>query len=111
MQKAPASTIKDLALAIKNIFKSKNEIVVIGARHGEKLYETLLTREEYAKAEDLGNYFRVPADNRDLNYAKYLDNGDLSLISDIEYHSHNARRLSIQEIVEKVSELDYINDV
>lgn len=97
VQKAPAATIGTLALAVKKVFGSANEIKVIGTRHGEKLFETLLTREEKAKAEDLGNYFRVPADNRDLNYSAYFTEGQ-EVISGLEdYHSHNTRRLDVDE--------------
>lgn len=111
VQKAPASTVADVALALKNIFKAKNEIKIIGSRHGEKLYETLLTKEELAKASDLGNYFRVPADNRDLNYGKYLDEGDISLSAVEEYHSHNTQRLSLIETIEKISGLGYVSEI
>ncbi len=93
VQKAPASTIEDLALAMKELFNSNSEIKVIGTRHGEKLYETLLTKEELVKAEDLNEYFRVPADNRDLNYAKYLEEGSDELKKYEDYHSHNTTRL------------------
>lgn len=110
VQKAPASTIGDLAQAIKELFNADNEIKIIGTRHGEKLYETLLTREEYAVAEDLGKYFRVPADNRDLNYDKYFVKGDHRLSIQEEYNSHNTERLSVEEIKEKLLELDYIQE-
>src|SRR5699024_6388791 len=79
VQKSPASTIGDLAQAIKELFDANNEIKIIGTRHGEKLYETLLTREEHVVAEDLGDFYRVPADNRDLNYDKYFVEGDHQL--------------------------------
>lgn len=111
VQKSPASTIGDLAIAMKKIFHSNNEIRVIGSRHGEKLYETLLTKEEFVKAEDIGNYYRVPADNRDLNYAKYLEEGDQSLLNDDEYHSHNTRRLNVDETIEKILTLDYVPEI
>ncbi len=111
VQKAPASTISDVALALKNIFNAKNEIRIIGSRHGEKLYETLLTKEELAKASDLGNYFRVPADNRDLNYGKYLDEGDVSLSAFKEYHSHNTQRLSLNETIDKILGLGYVSEI
>lgn len=110
VQKAPASTIGDLAQAIKELFNADNEIKIIGTRHGEKLYETLLTSEEYAVAEDLGKYFRVPADNRDLNYDKYFVKGDHRLSIQEEYNSHNTERLSVEEIKEKLLELDYIQE-
>lgn len=111
VQKSPASTVEDLATAMQKIFKVDNPIEIIGSRHGEKLYETLLTKEEFAKAEDLGNYYRVPADNRDLNYGKYLDDGDQSLSENEEYHSHNTQRLTVDEIVDKVMELDYVPEI
>lgn len=111
VQKSPASTVHDVALAIMHIFKAKNEIKVIGPRHGEKLYETLLTKEEFTKAEDLGNYFRVPADNRDLNYGKYLEQGDISLSATDEYHSHNTYRLSLQETIDKIQSLTYVPEI
>jgi UDP-N-acetylglucosamine 4,6-dehydratase len=110
VQKAPASTIMDLAIAVKELFDSNNEIRVIGTRHGEKLYETLLTREEMAKVEDMGDYFRILPDDRDLNYGKYFTDGEqkVSLIED--YHSHNTRRLTIPEIKEKLLSLEYIKN-
>jgi len=108
VQKAPASTIMDLAVAIKEIFKSKSEIKVIGTRHGEKLYETLLTREELAKADDLGAYYRIKADIRDLNYAKYFTVGEEQVSQLEDYNSHNTRRLNVQEVKEMLLNLDYI---
>lgn len=108
VQKSPASTIGDLAQAIKELFDVENEIKVIGTRHGEKLYETLLTREEYLNAEDMGDFFRVPADKRDLNYDKYFELGNEKLSIDKEYNSHNTKILNISEIKEKLLELDYI---
>lgn len=110
VQKAPASTIGDLAQAIKELFNANNEIKIIGTRHGEKLYETLLTREEHVVAEDLGNFYRVPADNRDLNYDKYFVEGDQQLSSHEEYNSHNTERLNVDQIKEKLLELDYIQE-
>lgn len=108
VQKAPASTVIDLAQAIKELFNSKSEIKIIGTRHGEKLYETLLSREEIIGSEDLGHYFRVPADNRDLNYEKFFVDGVVET-SDVEdYTSHNTQRLSIDEIKELLLKLDYI---
>jgi len=96
VNKAPAGTINDLALALKDLCQSDNEIKVIGTRHGEKLYETLCTREEMAKAEDMGEFYRIPADNRDLNYAQYFSEGekDISIIED--YHSHNTEQLGVE---------------
>ena len=111
VQKSPASTVSDVALALKDIFNAKNEIKIIGSRHGEKLYETLLTKEELAKAIDLGNYFRVPADNRDLNYGKYLEDGDISLSVNEEYHSHNTNRLTLQDTIDKILNLTYVKEI
>jgi UDP-glucose 4-epimerase len=98
----------DLALALKNLFNSSSPIKIIGTRHGEKLYETLLTREERIKAEDLDNYYRIVPDDRDLNYNKFFTEGE-EKISEIEdYNSHNTRRLSINEIKDLLLRLDYI---
>ncbi|WP_066633774.1 polysaccharide biosynthesis protein [Desulfolucanica intricata] len=110
VQKSPASTIGDLAQAIKELFNADNEIKIIGTRHGEKLYETLLTKEEYVVAEDLGGYFRVPADKRDLNYDKYFIEGNHRLSLEEEYNSHNTYRLNIEQIKDKLLSLDYINN-
>ena len=109
VQKAPASTILELAEALKGIFKANNEIQIIGARHGEKMYETLCAREEMAKAEDLGNFFRVPADYRDLNYTKYIQE-DGPDIADDEYNSDNTQRLTKQELIDLLLSLDYVKD-
>ncbi len=108
VQKAPASTISDLAVALLELFNADNEIKIIGTRHGEKLYETLLTREELAKANDLGGYYRIVPDDRDLNYNKYFTEGteQVSLMED--YNSHNTQRLTIPEIKEKLLSLEYI---
>jgi len=108
VQKAPASTIGDLAQALKELFNADNEIKIIGTRHGEKRYETLLTREEYLVAEDMGGFFRVPADNRDLNYDKYFVEGDHNLSFDKEYNSDNTERLNIEQIKEKLLTVDYV---
>jgi UDP-N-acetylglucosamine 4,6-dehydratase len=108
VQKAPAARIGDLAAAVREIFQADNEIKIIGTRHGEKLYETLLTREEMHRADDLGNYYRVPADNRDLNYNKYFVEGQECLADQEDYNSHNTRRINIQEIKEMLLGLDYI---
>lgn len=110
VQKAPASTIGDLAQAIKELFGVDNNIKIIGTRHGEKLYETLLTKEENMVAEDLDDFYRVPADKRDLNYEKYFIDGNERLSSEIEYNSHNTKRLTVDEIKEKLLELDYIKN-
>jgi Predicted nucleoside-diphosphate sugar epimerases len=108
VQKAPASTIGDLALALKDLFQSDNEIKIIGTRHGEKEYETLLTKEEYLVAQDMGNFFRIPADTRDLNYDKYYSDGSRLLSSQIEYNSNNTTRLNLQQIKQKLMELEYV---
>ena len=108
VQKAPASTIGDLAQAIKELFNAPNPVKVIGTRHGEKLYETLCTREEMAKAIDLGDYYRIPADNRDLNYNDYFENGDVKKSQLEDYNSHNAVILSVEGIKEKLLNLDYV---
>lgn len=108
VQKAPASTIMDLAIAIKQLFNAENEIRIIGTRHGEKLYETLLTREEMAKAEDLGGYYRIIPDDRDLNYGKYFTEGQEQVSLSEDYNSHNTQRLTVPEIREKLLKLDYI---
>lgn len=110
VQKAPASTIGDLAQAVKELFNADNEIKIIGTRHGEKLYETLLTKEEHVVAQDLGGFFRVPADKRDLNYDKYFVEGDQALSSEEEYNSNNTERLNIEQIKEKLLALQYIRD-
>ena len=110
VQKSPASTVGDLAQAIKELFDADNEIKVIGTRHGEKLYETLLTREEYVVSEDLGGFFRVPADQRDLNYDKYFAEGDQNLTTEEEYNSHNTQILTVEQIKEKLLELDYVQN-
>ena len=101
VQKSPASTIEDLAQAILDITGSTHGTKIIGTRHGEKLYETLLTKEEYAKASDLGSYFKVPIDQRDLNYDKYFADGE-PLDFDQEYNSHNTKLLTVEEIKEKI---------
>jgi len=110
VQKSPASTLGDLAQAIRELFHSDSEIRVIGTRHGEKLYETLLTKEEYLVAEDLGEFYRVPADKRDLNYDKYFIDGEIKLSQEREYNSQNTIRLSINEIKEKLMQLDYVQE-
>jgi len=108
VQKAPAATILELAAALKEIFGAGNEIKVIGTRHGEKLYETLLTREEMAIAEDLGDYYRIPADNRDLNYDKYISCGKSAISALSDYNSHNTRRLDTGELKKLLRSLDYV---
>jgi UDP-glucose 4-epimerase len=108
VKKSPACTIGDLVLAIKELFKAKNEIKIIGTRHGEKLYETLLTREEMAKAEDCVDYFRILADTRDLNYNKYFIEGETEVSVKEDYNSHNTKRLKVKEIKEILLKIDYI---
>ena len=108
IQKAPASTIGDLAQAIKELMNSSSPIQIIGTRHGEKLFETLCTREEMAKAIETDNFYQIPADNRDLNYKKYFDNGDVNTSISEDYNSHNTYRLSIEEVKEKLLSLDYV---
>ena len=110
VQKAPASTIRDLALALLELFEADNEIKIIGTRHGEKRYETLLTREEYLVAQDLGGFYRVPADTRDLNYDKFFVDGDEELSTEEEYNSDNTERLSVEQIKEKLMTLDYVRN-
>lgn len=110
VQKSPASTVGDLALALKELFKADNEIKVIGTRHGEKAFETLLTREEHIVAEDLGGFYRVPADTRDLNYDKYFSEGDEQLTQETEYNSNNTERLSVEEIKQRLLTLDYVRN-
>ncbi|MDF2842326.1 MAG: UDP-glucose 4-epimerase [Herbinix sp.] len=108
VQKAPACTIGDLAIALKELFHSDSEIQIIGTRHGEKQYETLLTKEEYMVAEDLGNYYRIPADKRDLHYDKYFVEGSQILSAQDEYNSNNTLQLNIEQIKEKLLSLDFI---
>lgn len=111
VQKAPASTIEDLAIALKEVMNSKAEIKIIGTRHGEKLYETLCTREEMIRAEDMGDFYRIPADNRDLNYGKFFSNGDVKTSSSEDYNSHNTYRLTVNEVKEKLLSLEFIREI
>jgi len=110
VQKAPASTVEDLALALKEIFKSSAEIKIIGTRHGEKAHETLMTKEEKAKSTDMGDYFRIPADNRDLNYDKYLEDGSKKISETEEYTSFNTTQLDIAGTITKLHTVSYIKD-
>ena len=110
VQKAPACTIEVLAEAVKQIFHADNPIQVIGSRHGEKMFETLLTREEMVRSDDLGRHFRVPADVRDLNYGKYMVQGSLDLDAVAEYNSDNTTRLDLEEVKAKLLSLQYIQD-
>lgn len=108
VQKAPAATVADLAQALMDLFSYNAPIKVIGTRHGEKLYETLISREEIAKAEDMGRYFRIPADNRDLNYEKYFVEGEEHISGLDDYTSHNTNRLDVAGVKEILQKLDYI---
>jgi UDP-glucose 4-epimerase len=110
VQKAPAATIEVLALALLELYKSGNGIKVIGTRHGEKLYETLVNREEMAKAEDLGDYYRIPADTRDLNYNRFFIEGQATISETEEYTSHNTHRMSIEEMKALLLKLDFIKN-
>ena len=110
VNKAPASTIGDLARALTSIFNANNEVKVIGTRHGEKLYETLCTREEMQKAEDMGEFYRIPADNRDLNYSRYFSEGKTDTSEKEDYHSHNTTQLSDAELRQTLLNLDYIKE-
>ena len=108
VQKAPASTVGDLAIAMKEMLDANSEIKIIGTRHGEKLYESLVSREEMARAEDRGEYYRIPADSRDLNYNKYFVEGQTEVSSIDDYTSHNTRRLDIPGVKDVLSKLDLI---
>lgn len=110
VQKAPASTIGDLAQAIKGVFRSDCAIRIIGTRHGEKLYESLLSREEMARAEDMGRYYRIPADDRDLNYNKYFIEGETKVSFFDDYTSHNTERLNVEQVKALLMKLDFIKD-
>ena len=110
VQKAPASTVGDLAQALKELFKKDEAIRIIGTRHGEKLYESLISREEMAKSDDMGGYFRIPADNRDLNYAQYFTEGEEEISSMDDYTSHNTIRLNVEQVKTLLLKLDYIKD-
>lgn len=110
VQKAPASTVGDLAQAMQELLGSVNDVKIIGTRHGEKLYESLVSREEMARAEDLGGYYRIPADSRDLNYDKYFVQGETE-ISDIDdYTSHNTVRLSVAQVKDTLMKLDIVRE-
>ncbi|MBO6675220.1 MAG: polysaccharide biosynthesis protein [Rhizobiales bacterium] len=110
VQKAPASTVGDLAEAVRSLFNSTVPIQVIGTRHGEKLYESLLSREEMARAEDTGQYYRVPADVRDLNYAKYFSEGEVSVSGLEDYTSHNTERLNVVQVKDLLMTLDFMRN-
>ena len=110
VQKAPASTIGDLAQALKELLKLDNPIKIIGTRHGEKLYESLVSREEMARAQDMAGYYRIPADNRDLNYAKYFSDGEKQISVLDDYTSHNTVRLNVEQVKELLLKLEYIQE-
>lgn len=110
IQKAPAATVGDLAQALRELFRCDSPIEVIGTRHGEKLYESLVSREEMARAEDMGRYYRIPADNRDLNYRKYFVEGEQKISRLDDYTSHNTERLGVPAIRELLLRLDYIQE-
>ena len=110
IQKAPAASLKTLTAALLDLYKSKSKIKIIGTRHGEKLYESLVTREELARAEDIGNYFRIPCDERDLNYDNYFIEGQKKISKYEDYHSHNTKRLDIKEMKDLLLKLDIIKN-
>jgi len=108
VQKAPAATLETLAIAIKELYEADTKIKIIGTRHGEKLYETLVNREEMIKSVDMGDYFRIPADNRDLNYEQYFSEGDIDVSAMEEYHSHNTTRLNVNDTKQLLLKLPMI---
>jgi len=107
VQKAPASSVADLAQALRELFDAGNPIKIIGTRHGEKLYETLVSREEMARAEDIGRYYRIPADNRDLNYNMYVTDGEVKISRLDDYTSHNTERLDVSQLKNLLMDLDF----
>mgnify|MGYP000814325461 FL=1 len=110
VQKAPAATLKTLAQALKEVYKTDTEIKIIGTRHGEKLYETLVTREEMVRAIDMGNYYRIPCDTRDLNYDKYFTKGNEEVSKIEDYHSHNTHRLDVEGMKELLLKLRFVRE-
>jgi len=110
VQKAPAATLAILAEALKGLYKSKSELRIIGTRHGEKLYETLVTREEMFKSIDMGDYYRVPADSRDLNYDKFFIEGEEDISKVEDYHSHNTKQLDVKAMTDLLLKLDIIRE-
>ena len=110
IQKSPACTIGTLAEAVKKIFKPNAEVHEIGIRHGEKMFETLMTSEERIKSEDMGNYFRVPIDSRNLNYEKYFSNGDNKILQAEPYTSSNTEQLDVEGTTKKILAVDYVQD-
>jgi UDP-N-acetylglucosamine 4,6-dehydratase/5-epimerase len=109
VQKAPSATIETVALALKKLLRADNPVSVIGTRHGEKLYETLLTREEFVKAEDRGGYYRVAADNRDLNYALYFSEGEREISDKDDYNSHNSKRMDVAQMADVLGKLECVH--
>jgi UDP-glucose 4-epimerase len=110
VQKSPASTVADLASALLQLFGATTSPRVIGTRHGEKLFETLVSREEMARVDDMGGYYRVPADNRDLNYAKYYSDGEEKISHLADYTSHNTQQLDVEQIKILLKKLDFIQE-
>jgi UDP-glucose 4-epimerase len=110
VQKAPASTVADLAQALKELLNKDNPVREIGTRHGEKLYESLISREEMAKAQDMGGYYRIPADNRDLNYAQFYSEGEEKISHQDDYTSHNTERLNVEQVKTLLLKLDFIKE-
>ena len=108
VQKSPAATVQVLAEALIQLYNSKSKIEIIGTRHGEKVYETLVNREDMIKAEDLGEFYKIPADNRDLNYEKYFSSGNTDVTKTEEYNSHNTKRLNVNEMIELLKKLPEI---
>jgi UDP-N-acetylglucosamine 4,6-dehydratase len=111
VQKSPASTILDLAKAVQQIFDSQSDIQIIGTRHGEKLYETLVSREEMSHAKDVDSFYRIPADVRDMNYSKYFYEGEQAISESNDFTSHNAKRLQVNEVKELLLTLDYVDQM
>ncbi|VAW80305.1 Capsular polysaccharide biosynthesis protein CapD, partial [hydrothermal vent metagenome] len=110
VQKAPASTVEDLAQALKELYGSELPVKIIGTRHGEKLYESLISREEMAKSEDMERYYRIPADNRDLNYNKYFIDGEENMSEIDDYTSHNTEQLNVNAVKELLLRLDFVQE-
>jgi UDP-glucose 4-epimerase len=110
VQKAPASTIQSIASALKNLYNSQVPEKIIGTRHGEKLFETLITREEMAKAKEYEQYFKIPPDSRDLNYNLYFNIGESKITTVTDYNSHNTTRLSTEETMKLLLKLDFIKE-
>jgi UDP-glucose 4-epimerase len=108
VQKAPAATIGDLVQALKEIFNASNPVQIVGTRHGEKLYESLVSREEMARVQDMERYYRIPADNRDLNYAMYFTDGQREISTLDDYTSHNTERLTVEGVKALLLKLDFI---